>query len=532
MKISSPIRILYRSIGNIIGKQIWGRLAHSEYIASDELKRKEIASHVISMITKFRRLLNNRSKSEAEVFDEITQSIEELFEQDSTLAIKQLAWIFEAYLLLNQSSTASAEAISIDTRLSDTQHAMNLKAKLLESGITEEDFATLANGVATALVFTAHPTAGIQPDYIRHIGNMLDTVQKLVSQGDLDKFAAYSDEVAVKLNPKNFLPKSTSFLARRWYEMDPSFDIGFIQEIKSDLRLSISHMVRAKPYNESKIRPQDESRNFLANIDKAWDIVPHKLVAIENVLATDLNSRAFRVHTWVARDLDGNPMVTRREHIEAIKQEKFSFLKKYLVDLRKLYQLLSDDFSSNARLPKKTAFVDSEFQDLYDAALPAVGEHVPEQQAYRVVLQFHCIEVLERAIRELDLGDETDAFDIETNFLVPLRSIKRNKDNTNTKEIDLLIKKAEIFGVYGSWGHTRQGANVLNELMNRCLKFDPKAQKFEKTDFILSEDSAFINSMDLKNNLEASLSKSSPNESKLFQTADILGLADRGAIKR
>ena len=97
LDISYSVRALYRIIGKIIGRQISDRVASDARLDDKAEKRKALAQEVIDSITAFRKeLLQGRD------FNKIEQIIADIFEKDEKIAIKQFAWILEAYLLLNQ----------------------------------------------------------------------------------------------------------------------------------------------------------------------------------------------------------------------------------------------------------------------------------------------------------------------------------------------------------------------------------------------------------------------------------------------
>lgn len=488
-KISNSIRPLYRLIGEIIGRQIFDRIANDENLSSSTKKRRDLARETIDTIMALRSELSGKRD-----FTKIVKSLEKV-------SIKQLAWILEAYLLLNQSSTTSTEVTSKNALISERAWAKELLTKLKQNfnGDHKKITELLANGFSANLVLTAHPTAGIQPDYIKHINNMVATVQKLV----------------IKINESSELK---DFINE---------DNDFINEIKEELELSISHMVRAKPYNRSNLKPRNESLNFLNNIEKAWDLIPKILYSLEaelkEILADkhardfELNANFFKIHSWVARDIDGNPTVSQEEHIVSLLQERKYFLQKYFNDLQRLWQSLSDDFTCDSALPTKTFFRDVEFKNLYDLILKNYKSDIeksdiPSYQAYRIVLSYACLKPLKEELDSLKQESKFTGFSLEENLLKPLYAIKRNKESANTKEIDLLIKKAHIFGLQGCIGHTRQGNEVLNKL-------------YELSD-------SFSDFKNLKTEIKSLKLNDKKLKTKLLQSSELLEAAQLGAINR
>ncbi|MCE2929125.1 MAG: phosphoenolpyruvate carboxylase [Candidatus Caenarcaniphilales bacterium] len=514
-EISPSIRALYRAIGKIIGKQIYDRVASDQFLDNDPDARKSYADEVINAITQFRNeLINTRD------FKNIQKIIEKLFDKELSIVIKQLAWILEAYLLLNQSSTASAEVTKPNATLSDRAFMANLIDEIRTKVLQEKDLAKIfTKDFSMNLVLTAHPTAGIQPDYIFHIKNMVNAVQK----------------IAFRLAASN----SNNDLNVTQLE-------SMVSDIIDDIILSVSHMVRAKPYNLDRLKPSDESKNFIDNIHEAWEIIPSKIQALEYELKKYLgqefriHQRFFRIHSWVARDIDGNPTVTSMEHMHAILQERVNFLTRYRRDLEKLFLSLSDDFTSDPNYPSKTYFVDEQFKKLYESLLEQNTDQAKPYQAYRVVL-LALISKLNAVIDHLmniaDIKDFniTKVFNFERDIIRPLELIRSNKVGVNTQEIDLLIRKTGVFGEFGSHGHTRQGADALAKLSKYLTAFWDNQIEL-KTNFIIKAD--LIKSKSIDYNLLRSkitiqfISESKKTQEKILQTFDLLELSELGGIKR
>jgi phosphoenolpyruvate carboxylase len=536
--ISSSVRALYRTIGKIIGKQVYDRICNDNNLAGSLESRKTLADQVILSISQFRReLYGNRD------FIKIEEIISNLFDKDSNQAIKQFSWILESYLLLNQSSTASAEvtkpqAIEPD-RLLMNRLIEGVRSRILQERDLEKVF---SRDFSANLVLTAHPTAGIQPDYINHIKNMVSAVEKM----------------SLRLDPSDWETVSK----------DPNGGIleSAVADIIEDITLSVSHMVRAKPYNEEILTPYNESVNFLANIEEAWNIIPLKLQALEQELKKYLgnnfrvNPKFFRIHSWVARDIDGNPTVSKQIHLNSIFNERIYFLIRYREVVMKLWQNLSDDFTSDPALPTKTFFRDQGFKNLYDEIMARNPQIPHKHQAYRVVIENAILEKINYILDSVPHIQEINSknfeifneFDIEQDLIHPLELIRANKEQVNTKEIDLIIKRANIFGNYGSYGHTRQGADTL-ALMAKYLTAIYDGRVDQKTNYIFTDDKIPI-SEDLDPELKQILASSQinkpnygmlkakitlqtsslteKNRKKLEQTFDLLELSELGAIKR
>ncbi len=529
--IPASIRTLYRIIGKIIGKQIFDRITNDQNLHLDIEKRKVFAREVINAISGFRKEL-----SSSRDFNKLYEIFNSLNSNRETIAIKQFAWILEAYLLLNQSSSASAEVTKAYVRTPDSL----MMSKLIESLGSSASF--FAQEASANLVLTAHPTAGIQPDYINHIKNMVSAMQKISEDFDPSKWDELSAESEV-------------------FESE-------IADIIDDLALSISHMVRAKPYNNKSLRPFDESRNFLSNIEEAWHVIPAKIYALERELKKTLgndfriNKNFFKIHTWVARDIDGNPTVTKEEHLQSILQERVHCLLKYRADIESLYQSLSDDFTDRLDLPLKTVFASEDFKALYKKTLEECEDIENPHQAYRVVLYHQVLSKLNDAIDqaleisklELPAFKKLKNFNLATDLLQPLELIRENKEAINTKEIDLIIHKANIFGDYGSHGHTRQGAEIL-EKMTRYLTGIWKGDLQSKTRYIFTENFQVTDTImhkKLKKLFARTKAKHSVNygmlrqkldlmskandsekiQTKIMQSFDLLEVSELGSIKR
>lgn len=511
--IPSSIRALYRIIGKIIGKQIHDRVASDDYLDLNPDRRKLLADEVINSITEFRaELIKDRD------FDKIKKIFLQLFDKEENIAIKQLAWILEAYLLLNQSSSASAELIKPTAMIPDRLFMSNLIDSIRTKVLQEKDLAKIfTKDFSMNLVLTAHPTAGIQPDYINHIQNMINTVRKVAYRMDSSLWEQNSNNA---LNESN------------------------LADIIEDITLSISHMVRAKPYNLDALKPNNESKNFLDNINEAWEIIPSKIQALEyelkKYLGQDfrLHGRFFRIHSWVARDIDGNPTVTSIEHVHSLLQERVHFLSLYKRDLEKLFKTLSDDFTDDPNYPRKTYFINQEFEALYKSLLEENfhSDLCKPYQAYRMLLLKminkigtvidYLVNIQE--ISQMDLGKE---FNLEKDLIHPLELIRANKLGVNTQEIDKIIRKANIFGEFGSHGHTRQGAEIFDKLVY-CLTAFWDNQAKAKTTWALT--------FEPKDKLDCKILQSkilfhkypSKIQEKLLQTLDLLELSRFGGIRR
>lgn len=525
MSIPASIRVLYRSIGNIIGKKIADRIKQDSKLVSNPSQRLEWSKQFIEIITKLRAELSSTRD-----FDKIAQIIKGLqSDKDHSSYIKLLAWVLEAYLLLNQSSTACAEVTKPYALLPERVFAGALVEDM------DEDLARIfAQDFSANLVLTAHPTAGIQPDYINHIKNMVATIQQMTYRIEPEAWSDFKEEA--------------------------------VEDLIEDLGISISHMVRAKPYNSYQLRPSDESNNFLENLAEAWDIVPVTIQAIERELQKSsgkdfrLGADFFRIHSWVARDIDGNPSVTEKEHLKSIFQERIHFLTKYRIELDKLWQSLSDDFTDNAAYPTKTFFVDQGFEDLYRGLITKYGSLIINpHQAYRVVIHFAMVIKIETLIDKLlkiqEINPDTikvfKSFDVTEDIIKPLELIRANKTTNNsyksTKEIDLLIRKAQVFLDYGSHGHSRQGADTLAKL-TKYLTALWDGDLDNKTNYILeanalkkgsnpikfvSDKKGTISYQVLRNKITLQFTgESEKSQHKLLQTYDLMVLAELGAIKR
>lgn len=522
MAIKPAIRSLYRTIGNLVGKQIWNRINFDSNISPDAELRKSIAYEFIDHITNFRNILKTEPRDLSLIFN-ILKKISEKPEYET----KILAWVLEAYLILNQSSTASADVSK--NKSSEVLFAKNLLSSLLEHGFTNDEILEIFSSKLSAnLVLTAHPTAGIQPDYMYHISNIIEKVNSV------------ADSIRK--------------------EQDLSRVDDKIEEIKEDLAVSISHMIRIKPYNENKLKPFDESNNFLKSISQIYEIIPETLV----VLAAELSKLSakrfyihpnfFRLHSWVARDIDGNPTVSKEEHFKALIHENLYFYKRYLADLQRLWQTLSDDFTFDKELPSKTFFIASEFQQMYEDIILENPVFKLNKQAYRLVIEHKLLQPLSKAIDSLETQRQRISYTNEYNYaydfdkycseetlLKPLQAILANKEGVNSKEIEILIKKIEVFGKFGSFGHTRQGNDIINFLMEQLSQFQVYGNILEKTEFLLKPLQSFDVS-ELSNkvaNLRLCLSEAQEGDAlatkytqKAIQTLDILTLAKSGGIKR
>ncbi len=493
MQANPSIRALYKVLGFIIGKQIRNRICYDQHLEPIADKRTAMADATIAAITKLRNQL-----SEKRDFEQLRIILED------ELSSAQLAWMLEAYFLLNQSSTTSAEIVSDASVETNKEFAKELIAILDEAGLSEDEVRLLLeHNFSANLVLTAHPTAGIQPDYMNHISNMIATLERIPDRSNV----------------------------RGFFESG----LALAEEIKEGLSLSISHMVRAKPYNEQVLSPTDESKNFLTSVAKAADIIPAKLAALELELKHKyqsdfvLNDNFFKIHSWVARDIDGNPTVSEEVHLQSLMQERETFLISYRVDVQKLWQSLSDDFSNSPGVPTKTFFSSSEFEQVYKELLEQYPDASNAHQAYRVILEYKIIRPLDKAIEELRYEGKLAEFDVETQLLRPLELIRANKEGVNTQEIDFLIKKAKIFGNFGSKGHTRQGNDILGSLMTIFTGLDTSKGEDLKTEFILKDNTARDYVSEARESLK---NKSDKRSKRISQTLDLLALARYGGIER
>ena len=518
-QISSSVRALYRIIGRIIGKQIFDRITNDKHISSSDEERRSIAQEVIASITDFRAELANKRE-----FKKVEDIINKLFnKKNKEISVKQLAWILEAYLLLNQSSTASAQVTKPSSNMPDSLLMSKLMDQIRTRILREEKLAQVfTKDFSLNLVLTAHPTAGIQPDYIHHIKNLVKSIQK----------------IAYQIDPKDWDKISQDHTSE-------SLESN-IAEIIEDINLAVSHMVRAQPYNTDRLTPSSESRNFLDNISAAWSVIPSKVISLEKELRKYLGKefrihpRFFRLHSWVARDIDGNPTVSAQEHIKSIYNERLFFLGQYRKDLEALWQNLSDDFTDDPRLPTKTFFTSEEFKKYYQDTLAKFGDEVDSpNKAYRVVL-YKIITEVDKILNEHLFLDEINAenfaklenYDLDEIIIKPLELIRSNKEATLIQEIDNVIRKVQVFGAYGSHGHTRQGASTL-ALMTRYLCACWEDQVEAKTDYALKEDNSKVQYQALKEKITLQYKKDSEKvQKKLLQSFDLLALSEIGSIRR
>jgi phosphoenolpyruvate carboxylase len=514
MAIKPAIRSLYRIIGNLVGKQIWNRINFDSNISTDSNLRKQLAYEFIDYISAFRNILKSEDRDLSKVLI-IFNKISEKPEYET----KIFAWILEAYLLLNQSSTASADVSK--NKNSEILFARKLINFFLENKFSKEEILKIfSKDLSANLVLTAHPTAGIQPDYMHHISNM---IEKVNSVADTIRDESSQEKIDEKL-----------------------------ELIKEDLAISISHMIRVKPYNENKLKPSDESQNFLKSISQIYEIIPETLVVLGNELSKALGEKFyihpefFKLHSWVARDIDGNPTVNKEEHFKTLINENLHFYKKYFADIQRLWQTLSDDFTFDKELPSKTFFINSDFKRLYDNIITENPVYKSNKQAYRLVIDHKILHPLAKAIDSLETQRQRIAYTSDYNFdfdfdkycseetlLAPLKAIIANKEGVNSKEIEIIIKKIEIFGKFGSHGHTRQGNEVINFLTENLSGFKVYGDISEKTDFLLkaelNREETQKKIIDLKEKLTDSDGKLNQ---KAIQTLELLSLTRAGGIKR
>ena len=515
MAIKKSIRSLYKIIGNTIGKQVWNRISVDENISHDPIVRKELAYKCIELISEFRKVLQDNNERSPEQILKFMNG--DLLKSEHRLKI--ISWVLEAYLLLNQSSTASADVTR--TIESDKIFSKDLIENLLDMGISKSELEEVfTKDISASLVLTAHPTAGIQPDYMYHISNMISRVQKIAE-------VIRDGDNSLVLDHK-------------------------LKSIQEDLAASISHMVRVKPYNENKLLPSNESQNFLDAVNQIYEIIPQKLIRLETEISNTLgkkfkfNPEFFKIHSWVARDIDGNPTVSAKEHFKALVQENLFFFHKYYLDLQKLWKTLSDDFSIDKDLPSKTFIRDEEFRKLHADIIKKNPLLASNKLAYRVVIEHHMLNPLSLFITELEtLHSEIhnhDKYNFAFNFrkfsidkilLRPLKAILANKEGINSKEIEKLIKKIEIFGRFGSKGHTRQGNEVINFLVRKLLDFEAYGQIDEKTNFIIDPDKRLD---ELPERIKAVVIElkdaDGKTETKALQTLELLSLIPSGGLKR
>lgn len=449
--IPEAIRNLYSKIGSIIGSQIVDRIINDELLDPDLEKRKLLAEKFIETITFFRRELR-----EARSFNSISLSLEKLFKDyDKSVAKKFLAWIIEAYLLLNQSSAACVEVVKPYSFKNHFDFAEEIINHLI-SKLDPDEIAEIFNSEFSAnLVLTAHPTAGIQPDYLTHINNMVKTIQNIASRKD--------SEISH-------------------------------EDLENDLVLSISHMVRAKPYNENKLLPSDESSNFLRNIDASWSIFPSLIVALEEKFRKKFNfhfspnESLIRIHSWVARDIDGNPVVSEEEHLRSLKQERIWVLSHYKNALESLSLILSDDFTFDKALPSKTFFKNQEFKNLFLEIKESYPEYSHPYKAYRLIIDKLLIPKIQNALNSKSLFE----LNVMEEILPVLVLMKKNKESKFSKEIDLLIRQIEIFQNFGSKGHTRIASDVINSVFQSMTALPVKSsgpnEIHIKTNYILNHE--------------------------------------------
>jgi phosphoenolpyruvate carboxylase len=511
MAINQSVRSLYKILGDIVGKQVFDRLINDSHLNPDLAERKRLAYQYLNSISDIRKILNSDKRN----FGEVRQHFDIL----SKAGNKLIAWVLEAYLLLNQSSTTAAEVTN--TVDSSKVFAHNLISTLESMGLNKSQIeAVFTERVSANLVLTAHPTAGIQPDYMHHISNMVEKVQ----------------EIAEVLREG----KSTLEIEHK------------IESIQEALKISISHMVRVKPYNEKQLKPFDESKNFLFSVNKIYDIIPEKLVGIESYLKSYLkksefilNNDFFRLHSWVARDIDGNPTVSPNEHFAALINESIYFAKRYINDIRKLWQTLSDDFTDNPELPAKTFFRDEQFKALYNKNLENYsGDN--SHQAYRVVLEAEVLKPLEKLIGDLvELAGVKytkldhkklsvfDQFSIYEDIVNTFSAIKANKENVNTREIDILIKKLEVFGAHGSFGHTRQGSSIIEKLVSDIYAKQNFSSLADKTKYVLENKANFKElASEHQSLIETYKADDTKDNFKAKQTLELLRLHKLGGLRR
>ncbi len=496
--IPQEIRRMYSLLAEVIGRQIASREKANEERQNDSRGRefaKQDARGIVEIITALREAI-----SDGRNFETLRNILEK------GLRPSQLAWVLEAYFLLNQSSVASAEIVSKAAIETDSSFANKIINGFRD--LNRQDLKRLLEEQFSAnLVLTSHPTAGIQKDYQRHITDLLSILGSIPNlRAFLDLFKSESPEVA---------------------------------ETLEKIETAISHMVRAKPYNERSLTPSDESRDFLTNITKAVEIIPNILGSLESALKRKygadfvLAPEFFGIATWVARDIDGNPKVSAEEHLKSIKQERLFFLNIYLKAAQELQSRLSDDFSEEEGIPSKTIFSSPKFKVAYDEIKFKYGAEIPNKhQAYRVLLEYLVIRPLKDAIEALSTQDRLPDFSVQEQLIKPLELIRANKEGLYTEEIDSLIRKARVFGDFGAKGHTRQGAHILAGLMTMFSSLGVSGAVGDKTNFVLSDTKTVNEHIATLTQKISVADRNHKNIILMQQSLDLLRLFKLGGIQR
>lgn len=567
--VAKPVRHLYRIIGNTVGRKIRTRIAASTSL-------KEHAKETIDAIQGVRHDLRGERN-----FDLVTTTLSKLYQHGAEKGAKLMAWVQEAFGLLNQSSTHVSEVFDPKQGVLAETWARNLVTELIEKDDLgyDELKQLFSQDFSANLVLTAHPTAGIKPDYARHIKGMVSAVREVADKfgrdPNLDIKDKFTDKTKLSVDSQDSEAKK---------KLTP-----FAKKIQNQLDREILLMVQSDPYYKTKIKPSDESKRFRDNLVHAWNTIPEYLRILEETLNAivverfgssvekiKLNPRAFKIHSWVARDIDGNPTVSAYQHVRSLLDERLFFLNKYKDDIQELYDDLSGSFSQ-----ERTFFVNEGFENLVKEELKIDVEQNPE--VYRAVIKRVIQAPLENEIKRLEAeetklsqkfnqknqGRQADQFedlsllemngidvrskfDINENLLKPLRLISSNK-REHSEHVDEIIKKAEVFGLSGSYGHTRQGKTILNKIASLWLGVEQppensqdqeKKSAYQKllTEFIRSNNLRNKDFDDLKQEIESltpangskqdEIFKFEKQRNKMLQTIDILRVIRFGGINR
>ncbi len=299
----SDISSLYSLLGVDIGREIQAWL--DARVKRDGLNT-DIVHHISSFRNELRKQLNAERDGEGRdigALSEIYQNLGLINNNGEILNPNIFIAVHKAYLLLNQSSARLAEVLKSRPDMQSWAEAL---VKKLDANLTRDQIKEIfENKLSASIVFTAHPTAGIPGKYIEHIKSMAEAIQEVKERRELE---------ASKENFRGFIESLD--------QKDPSI---------LKLEKAIKDMANEPSYTETIISPEMESERFLVNVEPLFELIPEMAKTLENVLnkAKDrpikINSDYLQIHSWVNRDIDGNPFVNASEHKKGLKKEQKFF---------------------------------------------------------------------------------------------------------------------------------------------------------------------------------------------------------------
>ena len=312
-------------------------------------------------------------------------------------------------------------------------------AILKERGVTDEQMASLLEGLSIELVLTAHPTEARR----RTVLSKTERISSLLGLIDRQSLTARERE-------------------------------GTVQSLHAEiLALWLTDRSRTE-----KLSVTDEVRTGLYYVDAyLWDTIPRLYDDLDHALMEQYPGLAaprswLKLASWIGGDRDGNPFVTAEVTAETLRLHRGLAVEKHHEMLRELGRRLS---VSSSRVPMPIELL--QWIDKRKPFPPHV-EYIGQRyvhEPYRLILAFLANDLAEASREDMKthlLGRHSHEARMSLDDLhAPLQAIASALPPTLVQdELRTALQKLEIFGLHAARLDIREDSSRLNTALGETLR--------------------------------------------------------------